>query len=60
MAVEAFVAVAQRRDDGCYLSQLVEHPIDVDIARVHHQVDALEDLENRRREMLARFRYMSI
>ena len=46
MAVEALVAIAHRGDHRRDCRQLVEHAIHVDIAGMHHQIDAGENLED--------------
>src|SRR5882672_1555754 len=60
MAVETFVAIAERRNHRRDSRQLVEHAIHVNVARVHHEIDSGEDLEDPFREMLAGFGNMSV
>src|SRR6266478_10255754 len=60
MPVETFVAIAERRNHRRDCGQLVEHAIHVNVARVHHEIDSGEDLENPFREMLAGFGNMSV
>src|SRR5215469_11904182 len=60
MAIETLVAVTQSRDDRRNLSQLVQHPVNVHIARMHHEIDSVKHFEDTWRQMLASFRNMSI
>jgi hypothetical protein len=60
MPVETFIAIAERRDNGCDAGQFVEHAIHVDVAGVHHEVDPRKHLENPCGEMLAGFGYMRV
>src|ERR1700730_121474 len=60
MSVEAFVAVAERRNHGRYCGKLVEHAVDVNVAGVHNEVDAVEDLEPTLRHVLHGLRYVRI
>ena len=60
MAVEAFVAIAERRDHRRDRRQFVEHAVDVNVARMHHQIDPGEDLEHPWWQMLAGFGDMSV
>ncbi len=39
MSVETLVAIAERGDHWRDLRQLVEHPIDVNVTRVHDEID---------------------
>jgi hypothetical protein len=48
MAIEALVAVAQRRYHWSNRRQFVEHAVQVNITRMHHQVDPAQDFEHRR------------
>ncbi len=60
MAVKAFVAVADRGDNRRDYRQLVEHAVHVDVARVHHEIDAAKYLEDLGGQMLAGFGDMSV
>src|SRR6266851_8408373 len=60
MPVESLVAIAERCDHRRDCGQLVKHAIQVDVARLHHEIDSGEDLENPFREMLAGFGNMSV
>jgi hypothetical protein len=60
MAVEALIAIAERRDHRRDSRQLVEHAIHVHVARMHHEVDSGKDLENPFRQTLAGFGNMSV
>ena len=58
--IEAFVAVAERRDHRRNRRQLVEHAVHVHIARVHHEIHPGEHLEDPVGKVLAGFGYMSV
>src|SRR5260370_34285168 len=60
MPIQSLVAIAQRRDHRRDSRQLIEHAIHIDVARMHHEIDSREDLENPFREMLAGFGNMSV
>src|SRR5713101_1843425 len=58
MSVEAFVAVADRGDHRRDRGEFVEHAVDVHVARMHNEVDAVEDLEHTLGHVLAGLRYV--
>src|SRR5579864_8751423 len=60
MSVEALIAVADRRDYRRDSGKFVKHAIDINITRMHNEVDAVKNLEHTPRQMLAGLRYMSI
>src|ERR1700733_10421678 len=60
MPVEAFIAVAERRDHRRNRRQLVEHPVHVNVARMHDEIDPREHIEDSLRQMLAGLGYMSV
>ncbi len=46
MPVEAFIAVSERRDHRRDCRQFVEHAVHVHVARMHHEIDPREHLED--------------
>jgi hypothetical protein len=60
MSVEAFIAVADRRNHGRYRGEFVEHAVDIHVTRMHNEVDAVKNLEHTLGQMLAGLRYVSI
>src|ERR1700735_4823077 len=60
MPVKAFIAVTERRDHRRNRRQLVEHPVHVNVARMHDEIDPREHIEDSLRQMLAGLGYMSV
>jgi hypothetical protein len=60
MAIETFVAVADRGDYWSDRGELVENLIHVNIARMHHQINPAQSVEDRCGQVLAGFRDVGI
>src|SRR6516162_2826079 len=60
MAIETLVAVTQSCNDRGDLRQLVQHPVNIHIARMHHEINSAKHLEDAWRQMLAGFWNMGI
>src|ERR1700693_3066875 len=55
VAVEALVSITERGDNRRDHRELIEHAGHVNIAGMHHEIDAAKNLEHRGRKMLAGF-----
>ncbi len=60
MPIQPLISIPQRRDHRRNRRQLIQHAIHVNIPRMHHKIDPGKNLENPRRQMLARLRNMSV